>query len=185
MNYKDRELNRLLLRYYRLLDDPGSYKRAMGFLMQPHEVLFLYGLVLREQPDIIFESGTALGWSASWMALASKARVITYDPVDRDKLFNRNFIFVNDKFSTVRSDLSSLNDDKKLFLIDGDHTKKGLLEDFCAIEEFLRLGDIVVLHDIIREGGVRSGFKKIQNKHPNWKYELIRTFNGIEVITVQ
>lgn len=181
----DVQIKDLLIRYYRLVNKPGPHNKIMGYTMMPHEAIFLYSLVLQEQPDVIFESGTAMGWSASWMLLASNAPIYTYDPNIRPRLFEikkKKFNFINDSFSTVVHKLPEWVSYKKLFFIDGDHSMTGLLEDFNSIEQFLESEDIIVLHDTVRESGVIKGFKKIQRKYPHWDYKHIKTYNGMEVI---
>lgn len=185
----EKEIRDLLIRYYELSENPGIHKKTLGYLMQPHEAIFLYGLIMREEPSIIFESGTAVGWSATWMALASDAAVFTYDPVVRERLFSpkeKDFIFVHAPFSEVKSKLDNKQFQfKRLYLIDGDHSLGGFLEDLGTIIPYLNPEDIIVLHDTIREQGVCKGLVKIKKQYPNWKYESIETYNGMEVITVK
>lgn len=186
MSDSDVAIKELLVEYYDLLSSSGSHRKFMGCAAQPHEVIFLYGLILQERPKVIFESGTAIGWSASWMCLASDAPVYTYDPDIKPRLFSpkfKKFEFINAPFSKVVNELPKWCGFKKLFFIDGDHSSKGALEDFESIEEFLESGDIIVLHDTVGERGVVNLFKKIYRKYPNWKYEQIKTYNGMEVIT--
>lgn len=186
---KDRELRDLLDKYFEIWDNPGDLRRTMGYPMKPHEALFLFGLVMREQPDVIFESGTAVGWSGTWMALATDAEVFTFDIASRQRLFHpiegKLHCTITPFQEGAPLQLHRWEGSRKLFLIDGDHTNKGFREDVEAVEPFLEPGDVIVLHDTTTEGGVRRGYAALQAKHPEWKFEDIKTVNGMAVITVQ
>jgi cephalosporin hydroxylase len=186
---RDEELKDLVNQYFEL-HGRGSQeqRRVMGLPMRPHEAMILYGLVVREKPDVIFESGTAVGWSATWMTLASDAPVYTFDPVARKQLFSpkdKEFYFTNAEFAEVKHLLPSWSNKKKLFLVDGDHRRRFVLRDFNAIVDFLAPGDIMVFHDTAHAGGPIRAISDIRGLHPGWRYEFLDTANGLGVVTCE
>ena len=188
----DRELTRLLAEFdaaeYRVKGEKEA--KLMSWPMKPHEAILLFGLIMLEQPDVVFESGTAVGWSSSWMALASQAPVFTFDPVVRVAVFRSHVRVAKrycEPFESGVVKLLNTSDwkgKKKLFMIDGDHTKEGAIADFTAIEPYVERGDLIVYHDTSFEFGVRKAVKHIVRKYPHWDDKRIITVNGMHVITV-
>lgn len=113
------------------------------------EAGILYTITAFEKPKIVYESGSANGFSASIFA-SLDILVQTYDPVDRPKVWNsfpeieENIIFHNDRFSTAER----VSSEKSLFFIDGDHSRASFREDIQRVEELLIPGDVIVLHDV-------------------------------------
>ena len=123
------------------------------------------------------ESGTANGYSASIIAscLPVQGRVITFDPVDRPKIYdNPTFClkelaetkieFICKKFGDgVNSVVPMIREQGPiLFFIDGDHNTSGVRGDWEAIVPSLEYGDIVVFHDVKGEACVGRHFYRLE-----------------------
>lgn len=173
-----------LARYYELWNKPGPHEKTMGFPMLPEEAMTLMSLAILEQPDIIFESGTAVGWSSAWMALSGTS-VHTFDPIVRERLFSHPLVtsYVAPFETTAASYLLAYKGMKKMILIDGLHTVGGCQRDFDSIKDLLEPGDFVIFHDTISERPVAKVFHRVQLKFPDWDYRHIHTRNGMGVAT--
>jgi len=107
--------------------------------------------------SVVYESGTANGYSALWLASGlPKAGVVhTFDVVDREKCWAQlpvgreiNFYCNSFHLGVVRFLNTRPKDQKALFFIDGDHTKEGVTNDIAVIEPHLRKGDTVIFDDV-------------------------------------
>ncbi len=129
------------------------YNRARWVSLQEGRVL--YDAVKEEEPECIFESGTANGFSTLWLALCD-IPVVTFDPIFRLKLWDEmeggcleNITCVSEEFSS--SDMlerAQAVEGKKLFFIDGDHESTGLLKDTEAVKKVVSPGDVIIFHDL-------------------------------------
>lgn len=183
------EFRDLLIRYYELWDQPGPHRREMGYPMIPPDALFMYGLIIRQAPDVAYESGTAVGWSSAWIALAMDSKpVYTFDPAIRSSLFKPkqgNITYVNDRFeSSVDKYMTGVAGKRKFFFIDGDHNHTSVLSDFDAVHGYLESEDILLFHDVATGTGPARALHDIKIRHPEWKYEHIQSRHGMEVVTV-
>jgi predicted O-methyltransferase YrrM len=163
-----------------------SIKEKKGRWVTVEEGRLLLQLATTYQPDVIFESGTANGLSAAWM-YGSGRPIITFDPIDRMKLWERLGVdgieYVRDKFSSVDSRYPEMAGWKKLFFIDGEHTSSGVLEDIEAVKRFAKLGDMVVFHDTIDTPIIRA-IHRLKDIHA-LTYKQYCTARGVGVLIWQ
>ena len=144
-----------------------------GFKMERwmplEEVQLLHTFVKDFEPELIFESGTANGWSALWLSLYG-APVYTFDPISRLKLWDSiwedkvsadNITYTEAAFATLPETFPELKGKKNLFFIDGAHTASGVTGDCAAVMEFASPGDTVIFHDLNLKPCVR-GFHRMQ-----------------------
>ncbi len=114
------------------------------------EANVLADVVEEEAPDHIFESGTANGYSTSWLGLLGTP-VTTYDIVNRAKVWGErnpaHITCVNEKFSSMVEHAKTV-EGKKLFFIDGNHNSSGVKADVEAVLEVIEKGDVIVFHDL-------------------------------------
>ena len=123
------------------------------------EARLLLKLCLIQQPEVIFESGTANGFSTMWLSVVG-VPVYTFDPVDRTKLWDNlgiiNITYVKDKFSSVVFTYSELSSCRKAFFIDGDHSSSGVQSDCAAVKQYAKVDDIVIFHDLNEKPVMRA-----------------------------
>ena len=129
--------------------DTEAFKKARWVTLE--EANLLYTIAEEEDPDFIFESGTANGFSTMWMALHG-CDVYTFDPVSRPKVWDAegqpsHVHYVERSFSTM-PDVAKHIHGKKMFFIDGLHTSQGVLNDIDAVKEVVQEGDVIVFHDL-------------------------------------
>ena len=134
---------------YEAADAAEAFNRARWVTLE--EAKLLYTIVEEEDPDFIFESGTANGFSTMWLSLHGPD-VFTFDPVSRPKVWDvigkpANIEYVEDEFSTMTEIAKNLPG-KKLFFIDGLHTAGGVNGDTDAVKEIISPGDVIVYHDL-------------------------------------
>lgn len=146
------------------------------------EAKLLLKLATEHDCEVIFESGTANGLSASWMSLSGKP-VITFDPVDRNKIWDglgiNNITYVNKKFSEVDSVYPEFKSKRKMFFIDGDHGPTGVGEDCAAVERFASEGDLIILHDLNERYPFR-GWKRLSRSGSTYQvYETPRIIGEV------
>ena len=89
-----------------------------------------------------------------WLSLVG-CPVFTFDPIQQKKHVweelgysqPENLTLVHDKFSSI----VTMNRDvpgKRFFFIDGKHTPTGVKEDYLALKNYAKDGDMVVFHDL-------------------------------------
>lgn len=119
------------------------------------------------QPEYIFESGTANGYSSLWLA-ESGSPVITFDPFDRTKVWDElglphsTITCVQSSFTELPGLYPELKDKSKLFFIDGSHSAGAAAADYRTVGAYAKEGDVVLFHDV-RERGVRAVWNRIQS----------------------
>lgn len=124
---------------------------------------------------IFYESGTANGISACWVAeKLPDLEIHTFDPIERIKVWNYNNVdfgsFIDniqwhqDRFSTGL-EKAFRPGVRALWFIDGDHSTEGLREDWDAMEPRLQSGDVVVFHDLNIEAVHRFWVRAILPKY--------------------
>lgn len=150
------------------------------------EAQVLLDLIEDQGFGLVYESGTANGFSARLMA-ETGAEVHTYDPVDRPQVWSRNIHSTlniscyREEFENVRSVLEE-REDKALFFIDGEHSYGGCSRDWLAVEPFLRKGDVVVFHDYQDRGVVKTRMRHIDGKP--YTQKEVKTDRSMLIVTV-
>lgn len=168
-------------------DDKGRWA-------QIQEGQLLYDLVRSSKADLFFEIGTANGWTALW-ASAAGATVYTFDVSNRVKVYqDKKFLFPEMAnrihFKEIGSPLCVENmrtvprtESVAIFFIDGDHSFKGITQDFNAVIPLLRKGDLVVFHDTDpREVGSHRFWSQLKSTYPLQCTDY-PTKNGMGVLT--
>lgn len=113
----------------------------------------------------VVEIGTANGFSASCFALTSCDNVITYDPVNRPKVWDlprfkeigENITFINAEFPT---ELGSFYN-RRLFFIDGDHSNTGVMKDWLNVLNVMGKEDVVFFHDVLALNSEDKGVNRL------------------------
>lgn len=142
------------------------------------------------QPKVILEIGTARGGTLfAWAQIATDL-VVSCDlngpgaksefykdlppPTSKCKVMNLEGDSHQPSFKErVRK---ALNGQKVDFLfIDGDHTEKGVEQDFQDYKEFVRPGGLVAFHDIVESQPVPTNqvyyfWSRIKNQYPHKEY---------------
>lgn len=179
-----RDVADALEQYAKLREGRG---KEVGYCSTIDEVFLYYTIAKEVKPDVIFESGTALGWSSFWWAFGSpETPVYTWDIAMRDQYWNRpNITKLQGSFDKEIAELiERYKNDKKLFFLDSDHHWRVILNEFYAIAPFVKVGDVLVFHDSIGERGVIKALGKINKLRPEWKRIDYLTSNGVTAYTV-
>lgn len=153
----------------------GRFKTQMWIALEEMEII----LSVIEKGDFaaIYESGTCHGYSSSCMAEAvGDIKIHTFDPVDRDKVWEevpeklkKKIVFYTRKFNSYAPDIVVNRPDAPcFFFIDGDHRYSGVRRDWRAIRPFLRDGDVVAFHDVDMYS-VSEAVKWIEKRSPTLK----------------
>jgi predicted O-methyltransferase YrrM len=160
-----------------------AYARTLtkrGYWTTPEEVRLLLKIAEEEQPDVILESGTAFGWSASWFALTG-VPVITFDPCKRIYVWDemgwdkpKNITLEQGKFEEVVTRYPDLTG-KKLVFIDGGHHSSAVKEDCEAIKKIAKDGDILLWHDLNMTGVNRFWSRMQKYSSKSEVFEIGRT----------
>jgi hypothetical protein len=156
---------------------------------------WLFKLIRLYQPAVVFESGTANGYSTTWMAAANPSVIIhTYDPVDRPKVWRytdcaNQIVYHNSSFEEAR-DLIVKREGK------ADHSTGGIRRDWGVLSGALRRGDVIVFHDMNEPPVIRHVDRLTSqeaDEHQadvlpelrNSKHYRIRTKRGMEVVVYE
>jgi predicted O-methyltransferase YrrM len=141
------------------------YKRARWVTLE--EAYLLHDIVDETGVEYVIEAGTANGYSAAWMACAG-AKVITFDPYDRKKIWNehkelgKGITYVQDSYISAIIRCSHLRSNTKLFFIDGEHDYESIQEDVAVVYELAQEGDIVIFHDLYEgHGEVKAAWSEL------------------------
>jgi predicted O-methyltransferase YrrM len=162
-------------------------QKGIGLRASPEwDYPILYTIARMYLPKVIIESGTNIGLSAVAWAFGSGAHVHTWDVEDFDvkaetytnigNMIHRHL----GGFESAPSSLLSSHVHKKLVFIDGDHTEKGVLQDYNKIKPYLYCDDILVFHDT-RKKGVKRALEEIR---PNLNYQRSVAFDTVSGITL-
>ncbi len=118
----------------------------------------LGNVVSKSGATVFYESGTANGISACWVAQACPdIEIHTFDPVDRLKVWDYDNVDFSHLTGNIQWHQEKFADGldkifkegaKSAFFIDGDHSSGGLTEDWNAIKDKIKEGDVVVFHDL-------------------------------------
>ena len=164
-----------------ILDERWKFERWVT--LEEADILYMVADVM--QPEYIFESGTANGYSALWLA-ESGSPVITFDPTVRKKVWDElglphsTITYVQASFTELPKLYPELKERSKLFFIDGGHSVGAAARDYMVISAYAKEDDIVMIHDI-NERGVRAVWNRLRwvSKDP----VLYDTFHKIGKVT--
>lgn len=171
---------------------PSTFK--MGRWANDDEVAIITSLLSLYMIRNYFECGTANGWTAAQaycaMETASPGVPLnchTWDIVDRPQVetpYLNLVVHHIESFDTGVGAVLAETRGRKLIFIDGDHTGQAPINDFRAVEKFLRIGDVVVFHDSLGEAPVARAIARVRENHPRWKYVEHKTRRGVGVFEV-
>lgn len=175
---------------------PGYQPYQISLMQLRDEIKALAKLVKQEQPKNILEIGTAQGGSFYiWNRYLDNANQIISLDLPGGKFgggYNKQKVnlfkeFSNDKqLSFVRDDshkketykkISEISGREKIdfLFIDGDHTYKGVKQDFEMYSELVRNDGIIALHDIVNHPNKkekvesrRQSVDNIEERHLSW-----------------
>ena len=131
------------------------------------------------------EIGTANGYSTAWAVLGMDptGHVETYDPVDRPKIWDKaiakRVLYTQDSFKSEGKKYKH----PIVFFIDGDHSQKGIREDYEQVEPLLNFGDVILFHDLNIEALQRFCLR-LQAKEPEWNFNYVETERRMLIVTV-
>ena len=144
----------------RLTADPKSFPASV----HPSVAEYLYQLVRRIKPALVFEIGCYIGFSTLHMARALKengsGRLVSFDlntGVASDNIkeacLSDHVEFIQGNSSvTVKQYFLDHGDGKiDLVFIDGDHTRRGCVADFNALHDHVKKDGYIIFHDIYPE----------------------------------
>lgn len=122
------------------------------------------------------EIGTANGYSTAWAVLGMDptGHVETYDPVDRPKIWDeaiaKRILYIQDSFNGYGKKYKH----PIVFFLDGDHSQKGLREDFEQVEPLLKPGDVILFHDLNIEA-IQRFCLRLKSRKPDWNFVDVDT----------
>jgi predicted O-methyltransferase YrrM len=117
------------------------------------------------------ETGTANGYSTAWAVLGMDptGHVETFDPVDRPKIWDeaiaKRVLYTQDSFKSEGKKYKH----PIVFFLDGDHSQKGLREDFEQVEPLLEPGDVILFHDLNIEA-IQRFCLRLKSRKPDWNF---------------
>lgn len=153
-------------------------------LQLPEDIVRLQEVLWELKPDVIIETGIALGGSllfyASLCALAGKGRVIGVDidlhATNREALENHplsSYLTCIEGSSTDPLTLAAVRSlvekDQSVFIVlDANHSKEHVLQELCLYAPLVTQGSFIVVADGFKQllSDVPRGKKEWENDHP-------------------
>lgn len=166
-----------------------TYKRERWVTLE--EAIVLYTITCTESIQNYYESGTANGYSSSWVALAIiqnglVPNVHTWDPHNRDKIWEKFSIFKNfKKLITFHNEVfinaikQNRAPNKSLYFIDGGHSESDFLQDLDHVNRIHTKGDILIVHDVSGYEYILNHFKEFSKSKRN---KIIPTDRGMGIV---
>ncbi|MGB3683216.1 MAG: CmcI family methyltransferase [Rubrobacteraceae bacterium] len=122
----------------------------------PLDLWIYQEIIFDSKPDVIIETGTAFGGSASFLAsmcdLVGHGKVITIDLEDREGRprheriqYVRGSSTSGEVFEQVER--STAGADKTLVILDSDHRKQHVLEELEMYKQFVEKGSYIIVED--------------------------------------
>ena len=155
------EYEELIKNFHILFYNTSSWKRVrwMGHfvLKNPFDLLVYQEIIFDTKPDVIIETGTALGGSALFFAhmldLLGNGMVVTIDfehyPEVLPKHPRIKYVVSPSTGILARMYLDSLNlkDKKVMVILDSDHTKKNVLKELDVYAPMVSKGCYLIVED--------------------------------------
>ena len=117
------------------------------------EIDTLISRIKEYNPFRVFESGTANGYSSTYISTAGFT-VHTFDPANRKKVWlgmpkevTDRIDFHNTSFTEAAEFIDPIRQSPLYYFVDGDHSPKGVKADFETIKPYLKPTDRVMFHD--------------------------------------
>ncbi len=139
----------------------------------------LYRLILKYNPSLIIEMGTAFGVSTSWLAMANpEIPVVTIEgnphfaeiALKQFKAFHlENIQVVNAYFEAALPRLGIEADKRLLVFIDGNHTSSATLEYFEFFRKLKNHNCILVFDDINWSSDMMKAWKLIKQSATEYR----------------
>ena len=173
------------------LKDNSNFRKGRWVTDSEGSVLFSLARLIGAKE--CFESGTANGFSACWMAAAlpKDGVVHTFDPVNRIKVwdyveglkdlqFKINFHqeCFDEGFSFIPP-----SDFPRLYFIDGDHGYMAVTGDWNVISPFLKSGDVIAFHDV-RDKKVKQAIRTIRKELKDHTFSILLTPRKMGVLKI-
>lgn len=174
------------MKYFETLDDIVKWQNNLPShlrfgTMHESEFRILYEYIRSLRPEFLYECGTCRGISALVSALALKScegkKVHTFDlenrPIGEKLWLNTNLEnrieFHHGRFSSKVPNIIRNRTINPIFVtIDGAHKYHNVVQDYSAIEPYLKSGDIVFFHDtILFHSHVGRFLKELEEKGYN------------------
>jgi hypothetical protein len=167
----------------------------LAYWVTDEEGEILYNIAKDNNISLVFESGTANGFSSCWFA-GTGATVYTFDIVSRPKIWAKSkeletlSSLINTHVVPFKDGISKvIPKDRKanaIFFLDGGHGYMDIKQEWDAIEPILVSGDHVILHDIMCMKRVAKFWRRIlEDNKPNLEFKVITTPRGIGHISVK
>ena len=180
------------IRTLKSLRDTSKLKRRYWATEKEAQVLF--SRVGLSKSQYYIESGTCHGFTSCWVALTDVEKIHTFDPANREKIWNRpslkglsdKIIFYNQEFDQgITQILEKISTKDPIFyFIDGNHSPTGIAKDFNVIEPFFKPGDKIMFHDTLHEHGVFKFVARVSKRFPQWDRANFDTERGMTEFTV-
>lgn len=145
------------LLYYNSRDQTWMNTYWLGIPIQklPLDLWIYQEIIFETKPDIIIETGTADGGSASFLAsicdLIGKGRVITVDIVSKPRPWHSRISYVlgsstsDNIFNTVSKYIKP--NDKVMVILDSDHSKGHVAKEIDLYNKFVTIGSYLIIED--------------------------------------
>lgn len=159
-----------------------------GALQKPEELAALLRVVDKLEPEIIVEIGSDCGGTTWALHETSGAAVCSVTLPDGPYSTGRpmkvpdgvHVIQGNSHAPATKASLLGWLEGRSvdLLMIDGDHSTRGVADDFSDYAPLVRAGGMIVFHDIVEhlphlEVGVRRIWMKLRGRYPDRCHEFI------------
>jgi cephalosporin hydroxylase len=146
-------------------NSPNTWRvnKWLGILTEqnPNDVWITQEIIVERRPDVIIETGTLCGGSAAlWATILEQVnpegRVITIDILDQAQQARRlpivqkhvDFLLGNSTATDIVNDVKKRVEGKKvLVILDSDHSKQHVLEEFAAYAPLVTVGSYLIVQD--------------------------------------
>lgn len=146
--------------YYNGVDNQGyiyarTYWMNIPCLKCPLDMWIYQEIIMETRPDLIVETGTHMGGSALFMAhmldIVGHGEIITIDILDYPgRPVHPRIKYVKGSSSDVElinSLLDSRPVEKRLVILDSDHSKKHVLEEIHLFARHVNIGSYLIVED--------------------------------------
>ena len=166
-------------------EDPGAWCKI-------EEAHVIYAAIQAQKIKTVYESGTCNGWSASWAALAmgKEGIVFTWDIFSKPQIYigtnleDRIDNMISPFHEGVKAPINVRPDHPIGVFIDGNHNTDACQADLDAVENKLRVNDLVFIHDTRRAkyDGIQKIFEGMIKQGMYEGINFTGTQNGIAIV---